>query len=156
MEAREPGKRILFVCTANVCRSYMAERMFKKQLKRRKLDAMAESAGLDAVDGAAADPLASEILKEKGFESGPHRSRTLSADLIGGADLVLVMEGAQRDDLLSRFPEAGGKVRLLKSFSPLGDSADPDIRDPHGRSSYAYRTCFADLYFSLEGLLRCI
>lgn len=157
MTAGAPAKRILFVCSGNLCRSFMAERIFRKQLKKQDLHhVQAASAGLLDLGGAGADPHAVAILREKGFDGSRHRSRTLSAELVAEADSILVMEEAQFDEVLRRHPDGEGKVRLLKSYSPQGSGADPDIRDPHGLSPYHYRTCFAEIYFSLEGLLRCI
>ena len=157
MEAGQPEKRILFVCAGNLCRSFMAERIFKKQLKKRDLlHVQAESAGLLDLQGADADPQAVSILQEKGMDGSRHRSRALSADMVSRADMVLVMEEAQREELLRRHPEAEGKVKLLKSFSLHGDKGDLDIEDPHGCEPYHYRSCFAEIYFSLEGLFRCI
>jgi protein-tyrosine-phosphatase len=157
MEARPPEKRILFVCSGNLCRSFMAESIFRKQLKKRAFPHVrAESAGLLDLGGAAADPQAVSILREKGIDGSGHRSRLLSAEMVDRADRVLVMEEAQREELLRRHPGAEGKVRLLKSFSPLGDGGNLDIEDPHGREPYHYRSCFAEIYFSLEGLFRCI
>jgi protein-tyrosine-phosphatase len=157
MEARAPEKRILFVCSGNLCRSFMAERIFRKQLRKRALQhVQAESAGLLDLGGADADPQAVSILKEKSIDVSGHRSRLLSAEMVDWADRVLVMEEAQRQELLRRHPGAEWKVRLLKSFSPLGDDGSLDIQDPHGREPYHYRSCFADIYFSLEGLVRCI
>jgi protein-tyrosine phosphatase len=135
----------------------MAERIFRKQLKKRDLHhVQADSAGLLDLGGAGADAHAVAILREKGFDGSRHRSRALTAELVAEADRILVMEEAQRDELLRRHPEGEGKIRLLKSYSPQGDGAGLDIRDPHGLSPYHYRTCFAEIYFSLEGLLRCI
>lgn len=157
MEARQPEKRILFVCAGNLCRSFMAERIFRKQLKKRDLPhVQTESAGLLDLEGADADPQAVSILREKGIDGSRHRSRPLSANMVSRADMVLVMETAQREELLRRHPEAEGKVRLLKSFSLHGDEGSLDIEDPHGREPYHYRSCFAEIYFSLEGLFRCI
>jgi protein-tyrosine phosphatase len=157
MEARPPEKRILFVCSGNLCRSFMAERIFGKQLRKRALqNVKAESAGLLDLEGADADPRAVSILREKSIYGSGHRSRLHSAEMIDRADRVLVMEEAQRQELLRRHPDAEGKVRLLKSFSPLGDEGNLDIQDPHGRESYRYRSCFAEIYFSVEGLFRCI
>ena len=157
MEAGELEKRILFVCAGNLCRSFMAERIFRKQLKKRDLlHVQAESAGLLDLGGADADPQAVSILREKGMDGSRHRSRTLSADMVSRADMVLVMEESQREEVLRRHPEAEGKVRLLKSFSLQGHEGCLDIKDPHGCEPYHYRSCFAEIYFSLEGLFRCI
>jgi protein-tyrosine phosphatase len=157
MEARQPVKRILFVCSGNLCRSFMAERTFRKFSRQANLQhVQAHSAGLLDLGGAGADPHAAAILREKGIDGSRHRSRTLSAEMVAGADLVLVMEEAQLDEVLRRHPTGEGKVRLLKSFSTQDGGAGLDIQDPYGLSPYHYRTCFAEIYFSLEGLLRCI
>lgn len=157
VKAQPAAKKILFVCSGNLCRSVMAEWMFRTLSKRAGLShARASSAGLLDLGGAGADPHAVAILREKGVEAGRHRSRTLTAEMVEGADWVLVMEEAQRDEVLRRHPGAEAKIRLLKSFSAQGDGAGRDIRDPYGMTPYHYRTCFAEIYFSLEGLLRCI
>jgi protein-tyrosine-phosphatase len=157
MTAVAPAKKILFVCSGNLCRSFMAERIFRKQLKKRDLHhVQADSAGLLDLGGAGADAYAVAILREKGIDGSRHRSRVLTAELVAEADSVPVMEEAQLVEVLRRHPDGEGKVRLLKSYSPQGDGAGLDIRDPHGLSPYHYRTCFAEIYFSLEGLLRCI
>ena len=157
MTAGAPAKKILFVCSGNLCRSFMAERIFRKQLKKRDLHhVQADSAGLLDLGGAGADAYAVAILREKGIDGSRHRSRVLTAELVAEADSVPVMEEAQLVEVLRRHPDGEGKVRLLKSYSPQGDGAGLDIRDPHGLSPYHYRTFFAEIYFSLEGLLRCI
>ena len=157
MVAGASEKKILFVCAGNLCRSFMAERIFRKQLRQRALPyVQAESAGLLDLGGADADPQAVALLREKGFDDSMHRSRTLTKDLVANADLIVVMEREQMEKIMRQYPEAVGKIRLLKSFSADAGQADLDIEDPHGRSSYDYRTCFSDIYFSLEGLLRCI
>jgi len=155
--AQAAPKKILFVCSGNLCRSFMAERVFRALSRRAgRSDLQASSAGLLDLGGAEADPHAAAILRAKGVDASGHRSRTLSAGMVEAADWVLVMEEAQRDEVLSRHPVAGGKVRLLKSFAAQADGAGLDIRDPYGMTRYHYRTCFAEIYLSLEGLLRCI
>ncbi len=156
-EARVAAKKVLFVCAGNLCRSFMAERIFRKLARQAGLHHVeASSAGLLDLGGAVADPNAVAILREKGIDGSLHRARTLTGEMVARADWVLVMEQSRLDEILRRFPDGEGKIRLLKSFLQKGNGADPDIRDPHGLTPYHYRTCFAEIYFSLEGLFRCI
>jgi len=124
MTAGAPAKKILFVCSGNLCRSFMAERIFRKQLKKRDLHhVQADSAGLLDLGGAGADAYAVAILREKGIDGSRHRSRVLTAELVAEADSVPVMEEAQLVEVLRRHPDGEGKVRLLKSYSPQADGA---------------------------------
>ena len=157
VKVQPAAKKILFVCSGNLCRSVMAEWLFRTLSRQAgQSGVQAASAGLLDLGGAGADPHAVAILREKGVDASRHRSRTLTAEMVAAAALVLVMEEAQRDEVLRRHPGAEAKIRLLKSFSAQGDGGGRDIRDPYGMTPYHYRTCFAEIYFSLEGLLRCI
>jgi protein-tyrosine phosphatase len=148
---------ILFVCTANINRSFMAERIFSGELKKRgKTYAGFSSAALVDMKGEAADPTAVKLLMENGYEGGSHRSRLLSEDMISQADLILVMENQQRKWIIDRYPLSEGKIRLLKSYSQDYVEGNGDIRDPHRMSVYHYRFCFAEIYLSIQGLLKCI
>ena len=149
--------KILFVCTANISRSFMAERILKSRLKQKnRFDVEVSSAALYDMNESAGDPPAVKILEENGFEGSGHHSRLLSEEMIDGADKVLVMEESHRKHILEIFPEREIKIFLMKSFSPFFDKMNSDIKDCHGKSPYHLRLCFAEIYDSIEGLLKCI
>ncbi|HRR39631.1 MAG TPA: hypothetical protein P5244_00205 [Syntrophales bacterium] len=150
--------KILFVCHANIARSFIAERILKGKLKARgRGDVVVTSAGLYDMKNSEADPLAVGLLLKTGFDASAHRSRILTEDMINEADRVIVMEEAQRQKLVERFPEQEDKVCLLKPFSPsFNPKSAPDIRDCHNRSAYHYRLCFAEIHEAIEGLIECI
>ncbi|MDI9569805.1 MAG: hypothetical protein QM278_03560 [Pseudomonadota bacterium] len=148
---------ILFVCTANIVRSFMAERILKGMLaKAKRRDIIVASAGLLDMGGAPGDPTAAKILAEHNFDGGGHLSRPYSESLLSRADLIVVMEKAQEERLRADYPQHGEKLRLLKAFSPEYDGVAGDIRDPYRLSSYHYRLCFAEIYTAIAGLLKCI
>lgn len=136
----------------------MAERVFRRKLKENnRNDIEVSSAALYDMGRASADPRSVELLNKKGFDGYGHKSRPLTEDMIAEANKVIAMEGAHQEVIIDKYPDAEGKVYLLKSFSENYNGLDEDIKDPSGRSDYHYRLCFAEIYMAVEGLTkRCI
>jgi len=128
-------RRILLVCTGNVCRSPMAEYLLRSA-KPPEAPWEIFSAGLSATAGMPATAEAIQALQEWKLDLSGHRSRPLTSELVQRADLILAMTQQQADEIRSRFPEAASKVRLLGSFGvrPVGE-----IPDPIGQSLSGYR-----------------
>lgn len=154
-----PVVKILFVCNANIVRSFMAERILRCRLQRLGVGNMeVSSAGLLAMEGAPADETARKILRENGIDDESHQSRLLSEALLEDADLIVPMERQQLRKIGDQYPETAQKLRVLKSFLPdyRQESGDGDVKDPYRHSIFDYRLCFAELSLAMEGLRRCI
>jgi general secretion pathway protein A len=110
--------KILFICTANICRSFIAERIFRKKSDENgRSDIEVSSASLIDMESAPADPRTFDILEEKGFDGHGHKSRLLTEDMVAGADKIIVMETIQKEMIIDKYPDAEDKIYLLKSFS---------------------------------------
>jgi protein-tyrosine phosphatase len=148
---------VLFVCTANINRSFMAEAICKGRLKKHgKHDMTVSSAAMVDMKGAPADPIAAKILLESGFDGTEHHSTLLTDESVSGADIIVVMEEKQRQLIVERYPEAEAKIHLLKSYTKGYQETDTDIRDPYRMSVYHYRLCFSEIYMAVEGMLEVI
>lgn len=79
------------VCTANRCRSPMAEVLLREALGRRRVVADVGSAGLRP-EGHPAAAEARRVVAERGLTLEGHRSRALTAELLRAGDVVLTME----------------------------------------------------------------
>lgn len=121
---------ILFICTANQCRSPMAEVIGRNLFTRAYPDTTWQvgSAGVRAVDGYPATPASATVAGRHGFDLSRHFSRALTAELVESSDLLVTMTGAHKWAILNSFPQAQDRVFTLGELS--GKYADVD--DPIG------------------------
>src|SRR4029450_5855235 len=96
---------VLFVCTGNVCRSPMAEGLFKKLLVGRD-DIRVQSAGVSAGRGMPASQHAIQALSVDGVDMANFRSQPVSEDLVRQATHIFVMTRDHKRMLELHFPEA--------------------------------------------------
>ncbi|BDG09649.1 low molecular weight protein-tyrosine-phosphatase [Anaeromyxobacter paludicola] len=121
--------RLLTVCIGNICRSPMAEALLRAHLEAAgKPGVRVQSAGLAALVGRPADPLAQALLAERGIDLSQHRARQLTSSLVTGSDLVLVMDEEQQRAVEKLCPTARGRVQRLGRFGKF------DVPDPYGGS----------------------
>src|SRR2546423_6616281 len=83
-------KTILCVCTGNVCRSPMAEGIFRQAVQDR-VNYRVLSAGLGAIDGQPPSGYAIQAARELGIDISSQRSRMLTAELVEQADYIFGM-----------------------------------------------------------------
>lgn len=139
----EAPRNILIVCTGNTCRSPLAAALLRQKLATRGVQEIAVgSAGTGAWDGVPASEGAYLVGLEAGIDLSSHRSRLLTADLVGEADLILSMSRQH----LARIAALGGegKGTLLGEYAGRAGN-DAEVSDPFGLDLDAYRATFAAL-----------
>ena len=120
-------KRILTVCVGNICRSPMAEAVLSERLRSRGASATVESAGIAALVGKPADPVAQELMRELGLDISAHRARQLTPEIIRSFELILVMEAEQQRAVESILASARGRVHRIGRWGSF------DVPDPYRR-----------------------
>jgi len=137
-------ERFLMVCVGNVCRSPMAEALFRERLRRRGAAGTVASAGIGALVGRPADPLAVELMRERGLDVTGHRAQSLTRELAHGFELLLVMEERHRRDVDRSFPEVRGRVQRI--------GRDFDVPDPFGGTRADFEHALALVERGLDDL----
>ena|SRR5215203_5864765 len=145
-------RQILFVCTANVCRSPMAEAIFNALAEERGLAWRAESAGVAALVDEDITPNARAALDEVGIYANEHRARQVGEEMLEGADLVLGMGPRHVATLRRRFGDLSEGVYALPEYA-LGASPEEGIPDPYGQTMTAFRASVRQLLEYTEALM---
>ncbi|UCD23213.1 MAG: low molecular weight protein arginine phosphatase [Gemmatimonadota bacterium] len=136
-------KRLLMVCTGNICRSPLAESLMRSELQQIGVnDVVVSSAGTGAWEGAPASEGAYLVGLEHNVDLSHHSARLLTRDLVRESDLIFTMARHQR----ARVEDLGGegKVYVLGEYAGLS-GPDAEVSDPFGADLEVYRETFDQL-----------
>ncbi|MGW2302434.1 low molecular weight protein-tyrosine-phosphatase [Streptomyces sp. NPDC001809] len=151
--------RVCFVCTGNICRSPMAEHVFRRQVDDAGLGALVEidSAGTGGWhEGDDADHRTVAVLDENGYTSA-HTARQFRASWFSALDLVIALDEGHLRELreLARTPEEAARVRLLRSYDPAAGDA-LDVPDPYYGGREGFEECLEMVEAASDGLLAAV
>jgi protein-tyrosine phosphatase len=148
--------KVLFVCMGNICRSPMAEGMFRKAIRDAGLDrhVEADSAGTHAYHvGSAPDPRAQQAVGRRGADISQLRGRKVSETDFEDFDYILVMDGDNYSKLVQLAPSRHHhKIRRLLSFSRKYPNLD--VVDPYYGGTQGFEENLDMIEDAVKGLIR--
>jgi len=145
-------KNVLFVCTGNICRSPIAEGLFRRLTGNRK-DIQVASAGVHAVRGQPPSLYAVEVCAAEGTDISGLRSQPLTGALVDQATHIFAMTGAHLETIQTLFPQSAEKTFLLREFEEPGTTVWRDLPDPIGLGREVYEDCARTIKNALPSVL---
>ncbi|GAA2296994.1 low molecular weight protein-tyrosine-phosphatase [Streptomyces hawaiiensis] len=151
--------RVCFVCTGNICRSPMAEIVFRARVAEAGLDELVEvdSAGTGGWhEGDGADPRTVAVLEDHGYPGG-HTARQFQSSWFSRLDLVIALDSGHLGALRRLAPteQDAAKVRLLRSYDPAAGD-DLDVPDPYYGGMDGFEECLEMVEAASTGLLAAV
>jgi len=130
------NRRILFVCTGNICRSPLAEGLFSARIAEREGDWLVDSAGIHALVGRPPAPLALAAAADLGIDISALRARAFEVADFTRFEHIVAMDAGHLDYLQAvRPPHWAGRLGLLHDAR----GRPFEVPDPYGRAASAYR-----------------
>jgi len=126
------------ICTANICRSPMAEALLRERVKITFPETESwrvESAGVNALEGSPPSKFSVSTMAAREIDISGHRARTVTGEMMRDFNLVLTMEKIHKQILQARFPENSRIVFMLSEM----EGAEFPVDDPFGATQEDYQ-----------------
>lgn len=143
---------VLFVCLGNICRSPMAEGLFRHVAQERALEVVVESAGTSSWHiGDPPDSRGQATMRSRGIDISAQQARQVSPEDFTRFDLILAMDLANHSKLSNMAgPAHGQKVKLFLEFAPGTD--ETEVPDPYYGGEDGFEHVLSLLQAASEGL----
>jgi protein-tyrosine phosphatase len=127
---------VMFFCLGNICRSPLAEGVFRHKLQRRGLEnrfRVASSGTSSYPIGEAPDPGSQAVARQKlGLDISDQRSQQLGSEDFQRFDYLVAMDHSNRRNALRLEAADEDKLYLLRDFEPRETDLDQGVPDPYG------------------------
>ena len=150
----DPGL-VIVVCTANICRSPMGEKLLRHALAAepeplRSIQVV--SAGIAAARGQPATDNSVAALKKVGIDLSGHASQPLTQELLDRALAVFCMTESHRSMIELHFDRVPKNLHLFREF--IGRDGNAEIPDPFGGNYREYEACRDSMVEAIPSLVQ--
>lgn len=145
--------RVLFVCMGNICRSPMAEGVFRKLVEEEgQLDIEVDSAGTHGYHaGDPPDPRAVAAAERRGINIATLRARKVSDSDFDDYDIVVAMDRNNYSLLAHRYRQSAGRLSLFMKYA---GKRDADVPDPYYGGQRGFEHALDLIERGARGLLK--
>lgn len=163
--------RILTVCTGNLCRSPLAERLLVLRAAERGVEVHVEGAGTRARNGTSMHPETQRVLRGYGGNPEGFGSRLLTPAVVKGQDLILTASVAHSSAVAEQSPAAWKKTFTLLEVAAIArahpeatladlhnlrrsvDGVELDVLDPIGQSADVFDSTGAQISDAVDAIV---
>ncbi len=131
--------QVTIVCTANICRSPMGEKLLAHALQAEAeplRSLVVQSAGVSAYGGEPASPNSVRALEKVGIELKHHKSQPLTQQIVDSSVAIFCMTQSHRMLIDMHLEKTTPHIYLFREL--MGDGAEREIPDPYGQNLAAY------------------
>lgn len=156
-----PRMRVLFVCTANVCRSPVAEVLLRHYLGQQGLTKQVQvlSAGTRvAAPGRRPDPRMEKLARRDGLSLARLRARPLRPALAGKVDLIFAMDREHLQDVTTLMAQQPltSRARLLGEYLAAEGEGPEEILDPYFGDAHCFEIVYEQIDRAVARLSRAL
>lgn len=128
--------KILFICSANICRSALCEVVLKQKLMERGIPGVdVESAGVHDYAGEPRDSMMASYAQKAGYELKGN-SKYISQEMLDFADYIICMERFHVVEVQKRLPYV--RWNRIHLFNEICFDERTGLPDPSGDTGYMY------------------
>lgn len=150
-------KKILFVCTGNICRSPSAEAIARHKAKILKLEKkfIFDSAGIESYHEGEIPDMRAVVEGDKNNISfiGINARQIRKSDF-EEFDYIFAMDKSHLQKMLEISPRHKEKIKLFLSFCEIKNSSNDEVTDPYYKDSQAFEQMFHLLEIATENLIK--
>ena len=147
---------VLFICTGNICRSPMAEGLFRDLVKKNSSEFVIQSAGVGAQNDLPPSENSVRAMHDIDIDITGQVSQMVTAELVKESHMIIGMTQGHSDMINLMFPEASEKTFILREFDQSIPVSERDISDPIGGSYEVYLDCRDQIKEGIISLLNSI
>ncbi len=151
-------RKILFVCTGNICRSPTAHAVALNKVKFAGMENffLFDSAGTESFhQGERPDPRTMEVGQERGISFAGIYSRKITAQDFTDFDLILCMDRSHKKRLIDiSDPKYHAKIHLFLEFCDAKNPWQNEVIDPYYKGNQAFEMVYDVIENAVDNLIK--